>query len=920
MPNFLRFALLYTLVGGAFISTSAQTVLWQETFEGLPDGTTVDTGPTAWVADQTNLKAGGIWSVDNGTLLARNVVNNNTGCSITITNNNGTTTYNNMNCNSVTWESEVIDISAAVSGIRIFAEISAATVAQLENQDYIRLQYSVDGGAYTDFDVNPFAQNDYGRLVGASSCDPIVVGNTLRIRITVANTTVNEFYRIDNVTVVDASNPALTLPGITHSSVAANGNWNTAATWQQGTVPNANSVVEIACGCVVQFTDDRSARAVVVQPGGVLVWTADNADLTFTNGGNNALIINSAGALGEVILGGGFAGANNSRIRLESGNSPFPITNNSSIADIDQFQFLGGDKDVTLTGIGRFELREIEFNTTAQSFTNASTVLTDEIDENVNSNPVFINAAGGRLELRGTGNDPIDDDVVLNASAIGNTVFYLRAGNQDVQRPVADTYYNLVLEESGVKSTNAEFNGGTAETVTVLGDLTIADNAVFDVDAGNENIALHGNWTNSSAAGTPFDAGNGTETVSLVGSADQSVTRTLGTEGFNRVVVNKPGGQVLLGSPVNIADDMNFTQGVVQSTAANILRFADDATVQNASNASFTDGPVEKVGNDAFVFPVGDGGVYRPLSLPAPDNVLDAFRAQYFNTGFGSTAVNAPLLDVVPDFYWTLDQPTTSGGADTPLPTLAWTNIAPYGYASPAEVMVAQFSGGAWNDLAQSLTTGTLAGTGAVTAGTPFNFSGGPVPLTLGSSDFLPVEMLSFTGQAVGQVVELDWATANETDNFGFWVQRSANGTDGFETLDFVAAVEAPQPQNQYAYTDQTPIADVNYYRLAQQDFDGTLHYSNVVEVRFGTATATAEITVFPNPTAGKLTVRLPETGGPVTWDLLDLTGRTITGATVEQTGANLQLDLSSAGVANGTYFVRVTNGNNAWTERIVVQ
>jgi len=66
------------------------------------------------------------------------------------------------------------------------------------------------------------------------------------------------------------------------------------------------------------------------------------------------------------------------------------------------------------------------------------------------------------------------------------------------------------------------------------------------------------------------------------------------------------------------------------SSASNTLTLNDNCTAINANNTSYVDGPVTKVGDDAFAFPVGRSNQYHPISISPPSNSSDQFTAEYF--------------------------------------------------------------------------------------------------------------------------------------------------------------------------------------------------------------------------------------------------------------------------------------------------
>lgn len=94
----------------------------------------------------------------------------------------------------------------------------------------------------------------------------------------------------------------------------------------------------------------------------------------------------------------------------------------------------------------------------------------------------------------------------------------------------------------------------------------------------------------------------------------------------------------------------------------------------------------------------------------------------------------------------------------------------------------------------------------------------------------IPVELTSFTAEQTGNGVLLNWATASEINNKGFGIERSSNGIDFIE-IAFVDGKGTSTLQNIYSYKDNNVNTGTYYYRLKQNDFDGTFTYSNVIAV-----------------------------------------------------------------------------------------
>jgi hypothetical protein len=102
------------------------------------------------------------------------------------------------------------------------------------------------------------------------------------------------------------------------------------------------------------------------------------------------------------------------------------------------------------------------------------------------------------------------------------------------------------------------------------------------------------------------------------------------------------------------------------------------------------------------------------------------------------------------------------------------------------------------------------------------------------ASGLLPVRLLWFRGRLVDSGAQLDWATASETNNASFTVERSFDGRR-FEPLGTVPSAAVGGSSSSpltYSYQDAAlPAADA-WYRLRQTDIDGHRSFSAVVYLR----------------------------------------------------------------------------------------
>ncbi|QNE38931.1 T9SS type A sorting domain-containing protein [Hymenobacter sp. NBH84] len=164
----------------------------------------------------------------------------------------------------------------------------------------------------------------------------------------------------------------------------------------------------------------------------------------------------------------------------------------------------------------------------------------------------------------------------------------------------------------------------------------------------------------------------------------------------------------------------------------------------------------------------------------------------------------------------------------------------------------------------------------------------------------LPVVLTSFGAQRQEVGVQLRWQTATESQNWGFTIQRSTDGVT-FATLTSVARAGTSNAAHRYAYHDATAPQTLTYYRLQQQDHDGTVGYSPIVAV----AASPSTLTVAPIPAQDFLTVTYPDSPAEIHLTLFDQQGRQVL-----QTNFRQQTQLSVAALANGLYILRATDTN----------
>lgn len=171
-----------------------------------------------------------------------------------------------------------------------------------------------------------------------------------------------------------------------------------------------------------------------------------------------------------------------------------------------------------------------------------------------------------------------------------------------------------------------------------------------------------------------------------------------------------------------------------------------------------------------------------------------------------------------------------------------------------------------------------------------------------------PVELTSFTAHLKDRSAFLRWHTATELNNFGFEVERSADGRT-WDMIGFVPGAGTSSSPRSYDFTDRLVSASgVLRYRLRQVDRDGSFEYSPVVEVQNGQRPSEGISGSFPSPAVSKTTVNYTvTTPGAVTLTLHDYAGRQVMSISEHYADAgshSAMLDVS--GLPRGMYLLHL--------------
>lgn len=170
----------------------------------------------------------------------------------------------------------------------------------------------------------------------------------------------------------------------------------------------------------------------------------------------------------------------------------------------------------------------------------------------------------------------------------------------------------------------------------------------------------------------------------------------------------------------------------------------------------------------------------------------------------------------------------------------------------------------------------------------------------------LPITLVSFEANAVESMAVLQWNTTEETGFDRFEIERSPDGKN-WTRLGVVLGKS--EMENQYTFSDHSPLAGENLYRLKMADKDDSYTYSPVRSLTFDQPSTV----LYPNPVTidSKLKLLTPNAEQIAKMQLYDTEGRLL----METTGT----ELDTRSLSPGLYMVQITyTDSSISTHRII--
>lgn len=176
----------------------------------------------------------------------------------------------------------------------------------------------------------------------------------------------------------------------------------------------------------------------------------------------------------------------------------------------------------------------------------------------------------------------------------------------------------------------------------------------------------------------------------------------------------------------------------------------------------------------------------------------------------------------------------------------------------------------------------------------------------------LPIDLISFKAYCDKNNVYIDWKTASEQNNAFFIIEKSTDMIN-WEEVGRVSGAGNSNSVKSYGMQDFATATNA-YYRISQQDFDGTKVVFNPISVQCLDFVNSDQIKVFPNPATNEFAVQIAveKSHNNATIQLTDQNGRVVNERQVSLVQGINNFLYKTDNIAAGTYTIGVISENTS--------
>ena len=576
-----------------------------------------------------------------------------------------------------------------------------------------------------------------------------------------------------------------------------------------------------------------------------------NATGNLTN--SSSLTISS----GQLKVGGTFTNNLSSNFIVSGGTTTGNITNYGTVTSSSGTAVLNGliaNQTGGLLNIngGSLEIKQ-EPSTNAGSITVSSGNLFFNGKDLDNLNGGTITQTGGTIRL-----DHLTNSGQVTASS-GTFTIDGYFTNNAAKNITVNGGSIIVKNNTSINSGSISVSSGSLDLGTAGKDLTI--NAGGSVTQTGGTVSIKNLTVNASGSYTYSGS-----SLSITGDLTNSGTVTLNTGPVNvagKITNNASGNISIAGATVTAQDDatnygtMSISSGSLDFNTAGKKITIDGGTF-NQTGGTVKTKDMELKNGGIYNQSNGEFQISHDLTVPS-GNTFNGTGGTVHYTGAagggadytGNVQFNNVLIDAGADYNMDNNSDVikisgnytnNNSSLDNDKGTLNFNGTSPqtiYSASTPASTKTMSANIIVSNSTGVTLLSDVGFQTNLLLQSGGFITKNGN-KIYVGGSEYtapVPVELVSFNAKVKDNVVQLNWNTATEVNNYGFEIERQIlkqvqnDKNNNWEKIGFVNGHGNSNSPKAYSFEDSKLSNNAYHYRLKQVDNDGSFTYSNTVLV-----------------------------------------------------------------------------------------
>lgn len=624
------------------------------------------------------------------------------------------------------------------------------------------------------------------------------------------------------------------------------GTWSVAANWSSATVPLSTDDVIFNTTVTVVVDGTKTVNSLTV---------TNNVTVIF-QGNSTAVVLNvncaactSAVDAGSILTLAGTSASNRCDITLaNTANFLVNGTLNLGITSQSATQRLSPVAGTVTTINGTINIVGSGASVSGSSVANYIVNGVQEMKRNGGAFPVATYATTARNIISGT--VATLPSFSSSQTTTWGSIEFTAPGNINTGTSGASLFsYNPICQDfkvinTGTGNCTIASSGSTARMVTVNGNLTVSTGAILNINsttaATNPTASGFDVKGDVTIDGTVTETGTATGSIiTMSGTVTQAVTIATISNDVSLKFNNAAG--FLLGSNLTLP---NTTSSKLVLTSGKINAGNNTLKLLSSSSLALTGGTLgAHVYNGSFirnmspaltyVFPVGNNTSYWPVKIN--NSEANEFTVKYISPNFNSTGpATSPM---VLNNYWNVTPTTAPAAGATADISLGYENASAI-YNFTKLHFLHSDDNLTWSDKSPGLadmSAGTGPG-GCVASNTcgflDITAYAGPFsPFAIGgAAGALPVTIEYINGTKQNNAITITYkVNCTYSSSASLTVERSSDGRN-YNSVNTIMA-SALLCQQPFYFTDKTPLAGYNYYRLKMTDENDKTTYSAAIVI-----------------------------------------------------------------------------------------